>query len=127
MKHQAWNVYKKGKKVDTVFFDKDLDKDYVLDSLIEHDNYAPDITVRKDNIPGRQRKRHSYTKTICNSYGIEPGRAIVCKDAGRGRGLFSICKDEGFSPTEADAMAHYIADTLNKKKDFDRYYRKYMK
>lgn len=48
-KSQAWNVYLEGKLVDTVWFDNDCQKDYVLRSLIDHDGYNVDITVRKNN------------------------------------------------------------------------------
>ena len=125
MKSQAWNVYKNGKKVDTVFFDNDLDKEYVLDSLISHDNYNPDIDVRKNNTIGRKPRKQISTKDICKNFAIEPGRAIVCRD--NNKKLFRIKKEEDFSPTEADAMSHYVVDTLNKKHDFKRYYKKYMK
>lgn len=49
MRHQAWNVYLNGKLIDTVFYDKDCDADYVRRGLIEHDGYNPAITVRKNN------------------------------------------------------------------------------
>lgn len=49
MPHIAWNVYLNGKKIDTVFFDKTCDKDYVRHSLIHHDGYNINITVRKDH------------------------------------------------------------------------------
>ena len=44
---QAWNVYLNGKRIDTVFFMKDCDKDYILRSLINHDGYNPCIKIRK--------------------------------------------------------------------------------
>lgn len=46
MKQTAWNVYLDDELIDTVFYDENCDKDYVLRSLIEHDNYAPDIEIR---------------------------------------------------------------------------------
>ena len=54
--HQAWNVYLNGEKIDTVFFDDDLDKDYVLDSLINHDNYDSNINVRRWNMDKKSSK-----------------------------------------------------------------------
>jgi len=45
MKQIAWNVYSNGKHIDTVFYDKGLDGDYVRDSLINHDGYPPDTFV----------------------------------------------------------------------------------
>lgn len=44
---QGWDVFLNGKNIDTVFFMKDCDKDYVLRALIDHDGYDPRITVRK--------------------------------------------------------------------------------
>ena len=124
MKAQAWNIFKSGKKIDTVFFDENLDKEYVLDSLVGHDGYDPNINIRKDNAINRKPRSKTISKDICKNYGIDPGRAIVCRD--NNKELFSIRKGEGFSPTEADAMSRYIADNLNKKHDFKKYYLKYM-
>lgn len=42
----AWNVYRNGKLIDTVFFMLDCDAQYVLKSLIDHDGYPSDITIR---------------------------------------------------------------------------------
>jgi hypothetical protein len=47
--HQAWKVMLNGKNIDTVFYDKDCDADYVKRGLIDHDGYDPGITVSKDN------------------------------------------------------------------------------
>lgn len=44
---KAWHVYLNGKRIDTVFFHDDLDKDYVLKSLIDHDHYHPSIKVKE--------------------------------------------------------------------------------
>lgn len=44
---QAWNIYLHGKWIDMVFYDKSCDKEYVLDGLINHDNYHPGITIRR--------------------------------------------------------------------------------
>lgn len=41
----GWNVYRKGRLIDTVWFDADCDEWYVLRALIQHDGYPPDITV----------------------------------------------------------------------------------
>lgn len=46
-KMNAWNVFSKGKKIDTVFFMPCCDLDYVRTSLINHDYYPADIVVRK--------------------------------------------------------------------------------
>ena len=47
MKSNGWNVYLNGKLIDTVFFDKDCDKDYVYKALVNHDGYNPSIVVTK--------------------------------------------------------------------------------
>jgi len=71
-------------------------------------------------------KKHKSEKYgLCKSYKVIAGRTIVCKDTGKE--VFSINKEEGFSPTEADAMVHYLVDVLNKKKDFGSFYKKYMR
>ena len=62
---------------------------------------------------------------ICKTFKVTAGRTIICKETGKE--VFSIRKEEGFSPTEADAMCRYIVKTLNKKKDFENFYKKYMK
>ena len=59
----------------------------------------------------------------CEKFKVTAGRIITCVDGDTE--LFGISK-ETCSPTEADAMAHYIVDMLNKKKDFKQYYDKYM-
>ena len=38
-------VMTEGKRIDTVYFDKDCDRQYVRRSLIEHDNYPSNIMV----------------------------------------------------------------------------------
>lgn len=41
----AWDVSLNGSKVDTVFYEADMDADAVRKSLIEHDGYHADIVV----------------------------------------------------------------------------------
>ena len=43
----TWNVYLRGKLIDTVFYTPDCDAEYVRTSLINHDGYHPAILVRK--------------------------------------------------------------------------------
>ena len=43
---KAWNVYLGRKVIDTVFYTKGSDAEYVRTSLISHDSYDPRITVR---------------------------------------------------------------------------------
>lgn len=64
------------------------------------------------------------TKKV-GKYKVGVGRTIYA-EKGDGKELFSINTEEGYSPTETDAMAHYLADKLNKDKDFPKYYKKYM-
>lgn len=42
-----WNVYLNGRLIDSVTFDSDVDEWHVLNSLINHDGYNPNIIVRK--------------------------------------------------------------------------------
>jgi hypothetical protein len=43
----AWDVILNGKIIDTVWYTKDCDADYVRRSLVDHDGYNPNITVRR--------------------------------------------------------------------------------
>lgn len=45
---KGWDVFLNGKKIDTVFFDDDMDAETVKRSLVDHDGYDPGITVRAD-------------------------------------------------------------------------------
>lgn len=45
---QAWNVYLKGRLINTVFYDKYCDRDYVKNSLVNHDGYSQKIYVEKE-------------------------------------------------------------------------------
>lgn len=42
----AWDVYLNGRKIDRVYFTRDYDAHYVRTSLINHDGYDSQITVR---------------------------------------------------------------------------------
>ena len=42
-----WNVYLEKKWIDSVFFNDDLDKDYVYNALVNHDGYDSRIKVVK--------------------------------------------------------------------------------
>jgi hypothetical protein len=64
-------------------------------------------------------------KKGCPTYKLSAGRVIICEDTGKE--VFSIHRLDGFSPTEADALAHYVVNVLNKKKDFTSFYKKYMR
>lgn len=41
-----FRVYRKGKLYDIVFFERTCSKEYVRDSLINHDGYPEDITLK---------------------------------------------------------------------------------
>jgi len=40
-----WDVYLNGKKIDSLYFDKDCDKWSIRNGLINHDNYHPNIQI----------------------------------------------------------------------------------
>lgn len=46
-KQQSWNVFIGDNLIDTVFYDKNLDADYVRDGLVNHDGYPAEIEVVK--------------------------------------------------------------------------------
>jgi hypothetical protein len=43
----TWKVYVSGVQIDTVWYSKDCDSEYVRTSLINHDGYPQNIVVRK--------------------------------------------------------------------------------
>jgi hypothetical protein len=45
-RQRAWDVYRNGRRVDTVFFNHECDLHYVRRSLINRDGYPVDIIVR---------------------------------------------------------------------------------
>jgi hypothetical protein len=50
----AFNVYLKGRHVDTVFFDGSFTSEEVRQALIRHDGYSPSIKVRKSHAKHRK-------------------------------------------------------------------------
>ena len=42
-----WNVYLNGKLIDEVPYTEDCDKEYVYESLVNHDGYDSRIKVRR--------------------------------------------------------------------------------
>lgn len=56
MAQQAWNVFVGTQVIDTVYYDKDIDKDRVRDSLINHDGYPAGIQVAKPAAPRKPRR-----------------------------------------------------------------------
>ena len=42
-----WNVYLRGKKIDSVSYTADMAPSLVKRTLIEHDGYDPRITIKK--------------------------------------------------------------------------------
>lgn len=88
MKEAAWDVYLNDKLIDTVFYDNDLDADYVKKSLVDHDGYDPNIKVflsENDNVnegdtsAGSAKKNplHKYIRKVNGKY------ALVSKHDGR--------------------------------------------
>jgi hypothetical protein len=43
---KAWDIIRNGRVIDTVFYDRDCTLWYVRHTLINHDGYPVDITVR---------------------------------------------------------------------------------
>ena len=43
----AWDVYRGRRCIDTAFYMPDCDAEYVRSSLVGHDGYPADITVRR--------------------------------------------------------------------------------
>jgi hypothetical protein len=41
----AWHVYLNGKRIDTVFYESAMTRSEVLESLIKHDGYSPNIII----------------------------------------------------------------------------------
>lgn len=58
---QAFNVYLKNKRIDTVFYSNgvNVDKDEVKKSLVNHDGYEPEIRVTK-----ARKDKSAYKKLI---------------------------------------------------------------
>jgi len=44
---QQWDVFLRGKKIDSVFYNDDLDFHWVYDGLVNHDGYDPMIKLVK--------------------------------------------------------------------------------
>jgi hypothetical protein len=45
MNMREWKVILHGEHIDTVFFDEELEAEYVLDCLIHHDGFETDIEI----------------------------------------------------------------------------------
>ena len=43
----CWNVYLGNRLIDSVYYTKDCDREYVKSSLINHDGYNSNIVVKK--------------------------------------------------------------------------------
>lgn len=43
----SWNVYRKGRWIDRVWFTAGCDAEYVRNSLIDHDGLPSDIVVKR--------------------------------------------------------------------------------
>ena len=43
----AWNIYHRGRLIETVFYTEECSAEYVKDSMIDHDGFPPGIEVRR--------------------------------------------------------------------------------
>ncbi len=89
---QGWDVFLRGKKIDTVFYSGKNTAADIKRSLVDHDGYDPAITVRKSkkNNPG---KRH-----------------MTCGDLSKKRcdqlnDVYESARDRGYSKTRAAQQA----------------------
>jgi len=57
MKTTWWKVYLFDRLIDKVQYQSDCDKDYVYNTLVNHDGYNPNIVVKKES-----NKRKNYEK-----------------------------------------------------------------
>jgi hypothetical protein len=46
-----WNVYLRGKLIDSVFYNNSVTAEEVKKGLVDHDGYPSNITVRKGRMP----------------------------------------------------------------------------
>lgn len=60
----AFNVFLNGKKIDTVFYNSDMDTDEVKKSLIDHDGYDSGITVKKEKAAKKDKLKEAKFDTI---------------------------------------------------------------
>lgn len=61
----AYDVFHNGRNIDTVFYGHHEDPEEVKKSLVNHDNYHPNITVKK--VKKTMKEEHSTTHTIVKS------------------------------------------------------------
>jgi len=45
---RSWDVFLEGRKIDTVFYVNNVEAEEIKESLINHDNYNPDIEVKEN-------------------------------------------------------------------------------
>ena len=57
---KAWDVFLHGKKIDTVYFAPEINAFDVIKSLVEHNNYDPDIVIRLMNWKKPPRSMNGY-------------------------------------------------------------------
>ena len=43
---KAWEIYLHGELIEIVYFNRDMDEDQVRRSLVDHDGFSPEITLR---------------------------------------------------------------------------------
>lgn len=65
-KSRAWNVSLNRKRIDTVFYNNDVKKEDVRQSLINHDGYDPSIRL---NTP--RKKKSTFISFNKNELGVD--------------------------------------------------------
>jgi hypothetical protein len=90
---QGWDVFLRGKKIDTVFYSGKNTAADIKRSLVDHDGYDPAITVRKSKMKANPGKRH-----------------MACGDLSKKRcdqlnEVYESARDRGYSKTRAAQQA----------------------
>lgn len=110
---QGWNVYDGAEKIDTVFFIEGMTSEEVKRSLIDHDNYPGNITVRKQ-------PRARIVNPAQDDWNEPKSRASqITKKAPSKRLLLRRMKNtkKGYfpNPGKTYVMLYAVVVTLNKK------------
>jgi hypothetical protein len=95
-KQTKWDVYLRGRHVDSVFYDPSMNADEVRRSLVDHDGLDPAIVVRKN---AAVRESHARRRPIVRDYiAVDPKGRVVA-------GPFAHYED---AKTEADRARGYV-------------------
>jgi hypothetical protein len=74
-----WIVRLNGKKIDSIPCDKDISKETILQGLVEHDGYDPNITISKERA-----KKPKKEKQVWEPIADDKVRHIWAKPDGTG-------------------------------------------